>query len=94
MALKTFIKLAVDIRREIAAGGGDMHADCEGVLLADGSVQEDVWGADWDPVTEQVGFVSLINIRPSRGNRGMHIDDAEVRRKVENIVRRAFGVTT
>lgn len=48
-ALKTYIKLAVDIQRGIAAGGGEMHADCEGELLADGSVQEDVWDADWDP---------------------------------------------
>ena len=27
--------------------GGEMHADCEAVLLEDGSRQEDVWGADW-----------------------------------------------
>ncbi len=42
-ALDTYIKLAVDIRRGILAGGGAMHADCEVVLLEDGSQQEDVW---------------------------------------------------
>ena len=42
-ALEDYVKLAVDIRREIAAGGGIFHADCEVVLLEDGSQQEDIW---------------------------------------------------
>ena len=37
--LQSYIKLAVDIDREILAGGGAMHADCEAVLLDDGSQQ-------------------------------------------------------
>ena len=36
-ALDSYIKLAVDIKREILAGGGILHADCEAVLLKDGS---------------------------------------------------------
>ncbi len=44
--LERYIKLAVDIRRGILAGGGAMHADCEAVLLEDGSQQEDVWGME------------------------------------------------
>ena len=35
--LGTYIKLAVDIEREILAGGGTLHADCEAALLEDGS---------------------------------------------------------
>lgn len=46
-ALGIYIKLAVDIQRGILAGGGELHADCERVLLEDGSQQQDVWGADW-----------------------------------------------
>ena len=60
----TYIKLAVDVERELVAAGGDLHYDCEQALLDDGSRQADVWGADWDPVGE-VRFESLINIRPS-----------------------------
>jgi hypothetical protein len=90
-ALKSYVKLAVDIRRGVAAGGGEMHADCEAELLADGSLQDDVWGADWDPVAEEVGFVSLINLRPNRGNRSMQIEDAEIRHQVETVVRNLFG---
>lgn len=35
--LGTYIKLSVDVEREILAGGGEYHADCEEVLLEDGS---------------------------------------------------------
>lgn len=41
--LKTYIKLAVDVERTLLAGGGEYHADCEEVLLEDGSRQEDIW---------------------------------------------------
>ena len=37
--LGVYIKLAVDIRRAILAGGGEFHADCETALLEDGSQQ-------------------------------------------------------
>ncbi len=40
------IKIVVDIRRQILAGGGEMHADCEQALLEDGSEQDDLWGAN------------------------------------------------
>jgi hypothetical protein len=36
-----FIKLAVDLKRELLAGGGELHADCEEALLLDGSQQNE-----------------------------------------------------
>lgn len=62
--LETYVKLAVDIERGILAGGGAMHADCEAFLIEDGSQQEFIWGADWNPESQEVTFESLINIRP------------------------------
>jgi hypothetical protein len=85
--LETYIKLAVDVERGILAGGGEYHADCEEILLEDGSRQEDIWGADWYPESKTVGFEALINIRPNQGNRGMEIEDPELRSKIEAIVR-------
>ncbi|MCX5962535.1 MAG: DUF5674 family protein [Cyanobacteria bacterium] len=32
-ALGIYVKLVVDIERKILAGGGELHADCERVLL-------------------------------------------------------------
>ena len=55
--LDPLIKLAVDIKHEILAGGGEMHADCEGVLLEDGSSQQDIWGANWIPATKTLPAV-------------------------------------
>ena len=90
-ALNTYIKLAVDIRRGILAGGGAMHADCEAVLLEDGSKQEDVWGADWNPGARQVTFESLINIRPRLNNPSMDILDPAIRERVAEIADQLLG---
>ena len=90
--LETYIKVAVDIRREVVAGGGELHADCEAALLEDGSQQIDLWGADWYPATRSVGFVSFINIRPRQSNRSMEIQDPAIRKRVETIVRRFLDV--
>ncbi len=81
------IKLAVDIDQEILAGGGELHADCEQILLDNDSIQENIWGADWYIKTKSVGFESLINIRPRQQNRSMEIQSLEIRNKVEKIVR-------
>jgi hypothetical protein len=86
-SLGSYVKLAVDVRREVLAGGGELHADCEQVLLEDGSRQEDVWGADWLPVSQEVQFEALINIRPRQNNFSMTIQDATIRERVGTIVR-------
>ena len=90
-ALEVYVKLAVDVRRGILAGGGTLHADCEAVLLEDGGSQEDIWGADWFPATQQVTFEALINIRPRQGNPSMVILDPEIRECVGEIARRLLG---
>ena len=89
--LEDFVKLAVDIQRGILAGGGAMHADCEAVLLADGSEQENLWGADWIPTSQQVRYESLINIAPRRNNPSMTIQDATIREQVKTITEQLLG---
>ena len=89
--LGTYIKLAVDTDREILAGGGTLHADCEAALLEDGSRQAAIWGADWNPTSQQVTFESLINIRPRQNNRSMEILDPEIRERVAYITTRLLG---
>jgi hypothetical protein len=89
--LETYVKLAVDIERGILAGGGAMHADCEFVLLEDGSQQQDIWGADWNPTTQEVTFESLINIRPRQNNRSLELQDPVIRAQVEKITRNLLG---
>jgi hypothetical protein len=89
-ALEVYIKLAVDVQQRTVAGGGTLHADCEAVLLENGSMQENIWGADWLPHTRQVTFESLINIRPRQNNLSLEIQDQDLRSRVEAIVRAIF----
>ena len=89
--LGTYVKLAVDIQRGILAGGGAMHADCEAALLEDGSPQAEVWGADWNPTTQQVTFESLINIRPRQNNPALEILDPGIQQQVAQIARELLG---
>lgn len=89
--LDTYIKLAVDVRRKILAGGGALHADCEAVLLEDESEQSDVWGADWLPDVQEVTYESLINIRPRQNNLALEIQDVKLREQVEIIVKELLG---
>ena len=81
------IKLAVDVAREILAGGGELHFDCEQLLLDDGSQQENIWGADWYPLTKEVGFESIINVRPRQQNMTMEVRDLQLKSRIEKIVR-------
>ena len=90
-AFGEYVKLAVDVRRGILAGGGMMHADCEATLLEDGSCQQDVWGADWVPSTKTVTFESLINIRPKQNNRSLDILDPAIQDRVRVVVLRLLG---
>ncbi len=88
---ESMIKIVVDIRRRILAGGGEMHSDCESVLLDDGSEQDDLWGANWYPAEQRIAFESLINIRPRLGNRNILIQSEEIRKLVESGTRGILG---
>lgn len=68
-----------------------MHADCEVVLLDDGSEQDDLWGANWYPNEQRVEYESLINIRPRLGNRSILIQDDNLRKQVESVTREILG---
>lgn len=88
---ESMIKIVVDIRRRILAGGGEMYADCDAVLLEDGSEQDDLWGANWYPHDQRVEFESLINIRPRLGNRNILIQDENLRKQVDSVTREILG---
>jgi len=88
---KSMVKFVVDIRLHTLAGGGEMHADCETVLLEAGSEQDDLWGANWYQDEQRVEFESLINIRPRLGNRNTLIQNKKVRRQVDAIAHKILG---
>jgi hypothetical protein len=87
-SFEDMVKYVVDIERRVAAIGGELHADAEQLLLAEGSRQTDLWGANYYPGKgreECIEYTSLINIRPSQGNRSMLIADPGIRERVREI---------
>ncbi len=87
----TMIKIVVDIRRRLLAGGGAMHSDCETALVEDGSQQDDLWGANWFPGEQRIEFESLINIRPRLDNRSLVLQSDRLRQPVEAVAREFLG---
>ena len=84
------VKAVVDVEKKIMAIGGDLHADEEAVLLAEGSKQQDLWGINIYPDTageEMIEFDSMINIRPRQGNRSRGVEDAHLREVIVGIVK-------
>lgn len=80
-----FVKAVVDVEREIMAIGGELHADEEELLLKDGSKQKCLWGINIYPslpIDERIEFDSMINLRPSQGNRSRGVDDLELQKKI------------
>lgn len=85
------VKAVVDIERGIMAVGEGMHADEEAGLLADGSHQASLWGINLYPAERGspgwVEFDSMINLRPSLGNRTRSVDPVVQARIVEIVDR-------
>lgn len=84
-----FAKAVVDVSKRIMAVGGELHSDEEAELLELGSEQHDLWGINLypdDPSAAWIEFDSMINLRPSQGNRSRGVDDPGRRQSITSIV--------
>jgi len=92
MAADTFGSLAkavVDIDREYIAVDAELHSDLEALLLENGSKQKSLWGINIYPDMKGNDFIefdSVINMRPSQGNRSRGVEDEQVRKKIIEVV--------
>ena len=83
------VKAVVDIEQKIIAVGGELHADEEAILIEQGSQQSNLWGINLypaEPKEKWIEFDSVINIRPSSGNRSRGVENLKVREKIIQIV--------
>jgi hypothetical protein len=83
------VKAVVDVKLAVMAIDAELHADEEALLLENGSEQTDLWGINLYPEIEDAGFIeydSMINLRPSRGNRGRGVEDPGIREHIRKIV--------
>ena len=84
------IKAVVDLRRRVMLLDAELHADQESELLAEGSSQSDLWGINLYPDLDGpdwLEFDSMINLRPSFGNRSRGVDDPATRDAIAGLVR-------
>ena len=92
MARATFgnlVKAVVDVDRELLAVNAELHSDLEALLLEDGSKQKSLWGINLYPEIQGDDFVefdSMINMRPSQGNRSRGIENEDRRKKIFEII--------
>ena len=85
------VKAVVDLQRYIMLLDADLHADQEAQLLVEGSAQRDLWGINLYPDlpgNDWLEFDSMINLRPSFGNRSRSVDDPATRTAIADLVAR------
>jgi hypothetical protein len=85
------VKAVVDVEQGIMAIGGELHSDEEATLLDQGSAQRHLWGINLypdKPLNEWIEFDSMINVRPSGGNRSRYVESQEAREVITRIVNR------
>ncbi len=83
------VKAVVDIEKKIMVIGGELHADEEALLIENGSKQNNLWGINIYPEIEDenwIEFDSMINLRPSQGNKSRGVDNAETQKIIIEIV--------
>jgi hypothetical protein len=88
---RDMVKGVDDLRRAVLLLDADMHADQEAALLAEGADQRDLWGINLYPNVEGeewLEFDSMINLRPSFGNRSRGVDDPSTRSAIAAVVSR------
>lgn len=81
-----YIKVVVDVKKEILAGGEAMHFDQEQLLLEYGCEKKNLWGGGIDFDTNKIDYNSMINIRPKASNDSHDILSEEIRKKFRAIV--------
>jgi Protein of unknown function (DUF5674) len=85
------VKAVVDLERELLAVDAELHSDLEAFLLQDGSQQKSLWGINLYPELpseEFIEFDSMINVRPSQGNRSRSVESEDVRKRIAAVVQK------
>jgi hypothetical protein len=88
---ENMVKAVVDVGKELLAVDAELHSDLEALLLESGSKQKDLWGINLYPALtgeEFIEFDSMINLKPSQGNRTRGVEDESLRARIIIIVKK------
>ena len=84
---QSFIKLMVDIDKEIIAINCELHCDCGEILTEQyESTPKSLWGANIRPLTKGIEYFSLMNIKVWDQNPSQEIVREDIREKVKNVI--------
>lgn len=87
---ETYIKITTDLKQEVAALGGEYHADAEKLLLAQGSSQDDIWGGGVNLETGRFETNAIINLRAGK-NDSTEILDPKKRERFLELARKILA---
>lgn len=86
------VKVVVDIEKEVMATGGELHTDLETLLMEkEDALRSDTWGINIYPDKTGENFIefdSMINLKPSLGNRTRNVEDPEIQEKIKNVLKK------
>ena len=83
------VKGVIDVEQGSLAVSAELHSDLEALLLENGSKQKNLWGINLYPENSGDDFIefdSMINVRPSQGNRSRGVEDEGIRKSIIEIV--------
>lgn len=84
-----FVKAIVDVEKKIMAVDAPMHSDLfEFLMKEEGSEPKNLWGINLHPDKAGADFIefdSMMNIRPSLGNKTRGVESEELRNNIINV---------
>jgi len=83
------VKAVVDVDKNLIAVDAELHSDLEALLIDNGSKQKNLWGINLYPEMQGDDFIefdSMINLRPSQGNKSRGVDDEPTAKKIIEII--------
>src|SRR3989344_4146429 len=85
-----YIKTVIDVDNKICSAGCNRHFESEKILLEEGSHQTNLWVGGIDLEAKIIDCNSFINVRPSDNNTGNEIQDPNLRKKFEKLMKYFF----
>src|SRR3990167_8882030 len=84
------IKAVVDVDQEIMGVGGELHIDIQSLMIEKENAQgQNTWGINLylDKTGEDfIEFDSMINLKPTLGNKTRSVENPELQDKIRKIV--------
>ena len=87
----SYLKVTVDIVKQILVAGCELHADGEKILLESGSLQDNIWGGGINLITKEIDATAVLNLRPKLQNSSLEILDPQRRQKLTAVVQKMFS---